>query len=253
MNDDVLEQIAAIEAARPSRRSRRKERQARKTSAPAASVGFNLGGLFLMLRGIWLPMVVVGTLGFLFFPGTPHRIEYSRAVVLDQIADRIGALTPGGYKLAELVVFRPDGSQYDYAVTISHGGRQSTAFGVGALAYDQADASIKVTRPSDIIDASGTTQDLKTDWRQPVAAITGLIDTRRNMTMSAEAQSFANLLPLFRVSDADRAKLAENGVDRVERTANGLTIIYREGTGAVGWLFGFLTLLGLFARLTKGA
>lgn len=252
MNDDVLASIDAARATRPKRRA------VRRRSASAKGGIKTIGAA--VMAGCW-PLMAVGALGWFFFPGVEHRLDYPKDEVYRQIDGRLGLDTGTGYVLRDINPFPEPGSNYDYAVTLEGSGGMATAVAVGPLAYDRFDASIKIERPEDIRKADfqaigSTAAGLIGAWtpaflQEPVATVAGAFDARREISATAEAQTYANNLTLFRVPDADRAKLQTVDVTRVVRSSQGFTIVYEEGVAGAGYLFGGLFLLGACAWLVR--
>lgn len=246
---DLHAHLDAITRTRPGRQ-KVPQRPARR---PKASSGLKTAAAIVMAFP-WM-FIMVGAVGWWLLPGVQSAFHYPSAEVYRQIDGRLGKDIGNGYILRDIEVFPPAGADYDYQVTLGGGGVVATAAAVGPYAYDHLDAAIKIRRPEDIrksgfMHLNGTTASAVAAWvpsiaAKPLSTIASGVDIQRETTASGAVQAFANGLALFRVPDADRAKLETVSVNRVIRSESGFTIEYEEGTALAGYLFAALAATGL--------
>lgn len=260
MNEDLYASIEATRRRKPpkTKRTTNARPRAKTVSRPTANGSVHpIWHIFLTLA--W-PLMLVGALGWWFVPGKESSFFYDRSRIMSQIDQRIGQDIGTGYALLAIDPFPPADSNYDYSVVLSGGGRKATAVAVGTFSYDPNDASIKVTRPSDIRKGSidptestyvaavaGTPKFIQT----PVKSIASWLDARNDITSGAEAQSYARGLPIFRIPDEDKAKMMAVNFSHVVRRNDGMALYYTEGTSLFGWFFVGVFLAGVASRACR--
>lgn len=247
-NDDILAAIAADQALREPRK-----KTARKTVKRAQPGKGATAILLHAVSSFTVPITLVCLLGFCIMPGNIETLDYPMADVIAQNAERKGETTPGGYRIELIDPFPVEGATHDYSLTLSGSGRLTTAHGVGNLTYDREDGSIKVARPKDVFPDVDPTSILSADpIRQPLKWAEQLYAARQATTASAEAQTLARGLSLYRIPMEHRSMLAELSVHTVTKTKDGFELKYDSG-GGMPWLFVVVGLFALVARMFKGA